>query len=452
MKLHSYQQKAVDWMLRRLFVKDEQGVGLFADPGLGKTLMTLTLLQQLKDLGVIDKVLVVAPLRVCKLVWGQEVTKWGFKLTTNMLCQKVKAGLKKPVADIEIINPESLHLLADHCHRWDVLICDESTKFKNWTSKRMKALRKMIPEFKKRVILTGTPTPNSLADLHAQVFILDEGKALGKNITVFRSLYCYNTGWQGRKWEIKSDLTDRIQAQVAPLCLRLDASTCLDMPTLVLNDIICELPVQLFPVYKQLKRDLLAQLESGDVLAQNAASAYMKMRQFANGRMYDENREVHHIHDVKLEALSDLIEELYGKPLLIFYHFGHDLEALKSKFPKISALNGKTKAKDADKLLEDWNAGKLPLLACQIKAGSHGLNMQGCSNHVAYYGLGDSLEDYEQSYRRVYRQGVIGKQVTVHRLLMEKTVDEVIQSRLECKDQSQKSFLNKLLQHAKEGI
>ena len=434
-----------------MYVQDKKGAGLFLDPGLGKTLITLTLLQQLRDLGEIESALVVAPLRVCRLVWGQEIEKWDFGFTSNILCQRVKKQLKN-IAFIDLINPESLHHLVDHCERWDMLVIDESTKFKNWTSKRMRSLRKMLPNFKRRLILTGTPAPNSLADLHSQVFCLDGGAALGRNVTVFRSLYMHQGGWQGREWKLRDGQEGAIHKQVAPLCLRLDAESCLDMPELVVHDIECELPPKCVPQYKQLQRDLLAQLESADILAMNAASAYMKMRQFSNGKMYDAERNVHDVHTAKLEALEEVIGEINGKPVLVFYQFGHDVDAILSKYPKAKVLNGKTKAKDAEKMMEDWNAGKLPIFLVQNQAASHGLNMQGAGNDVVYYGLGDSLEVYDQSYRRIYRQGVKGKQVRIHRILTLGTVDMVIRDRLELKDQTQQQFLTHLKNHAREGI
>ena len=259
-----------------------------------------TLLQQLRDLGEIENVLVVAPLRVCRLVWGQEVSKWGFDFTTNLLCQRVKAGLKDR-AFIDLINPESLHHLIDHCDRWDMLVVDESTKFKTWGCKRTKSVRKMLPNFKKRLILTGTPASNSLADLHAQCYILDNGVALGRNVTVFRSLYMQQGGWQGRQWFLQDSKKNTIQEAVAPLCLRMDAESNLDMPELKINDMYCELPPSCMGRYKQLKRELVAQLETGDIFAQNSASAYMKMKQFANGQMYDADRNVHFVHSEKLQ-------------------------------------------------------------------------------------------------------------------------------------------------------
>lgn len=446
-KLYDYQQTALDFCMKRLYTEGKLGAGLFLDPGLGKTLITLALMERLRDLGEVQNVLLVAPLRVCKLVWGQEIAKWGFDFDTNMLCQRVKAGLKQ-TAFIDLMNPESLHHLEKECHRWDMIVIDESTKFKNWSSKRTRMLRKMIPNFDKRLELTGTPAPNSLADLHAQMYMLDNGEALGRNVTVFRSIYMRQGGWQGRQWMLRENQQDAIQEKVAPICLRLDAETCLDMPELVVNDVYCELPPKCVTQYKQLKKELLAQLETGNILAQNAASAYMKMKQFANGRMYDSERKVHLVHTEKQEMLYDLVDELGGKPVLLFYQFAHDLEAIKKKYPKAPVLNGKTTSAEAEKMVKDFNDGKVRVFPVQVQAASHGLNLQNACNDVIYYGLNDSLEIYDQSFRRVYRNGVTGYQVRIHRLLTRGTVDEVILSRLQCKDQTQRQFLNALKSHA----
>lgn len=451
-KLHEYQKTALAFCMKRWYMQDEKGVGLFLDPGLGKTIVTLKLLEILRDLGEVENALVVAPLRVCQLVWAQEVKKWGFDFTVTRLCKRVKRGLREKPGFIELINYESLHLLVDHCDRWETLVLDESPKIKTWMAKRTRALRKMIPNFTKRLALTGTPASNSLADLHSQVFMLDGGVALGRNVTVFRSLYMQQGGWQGRQWFLRDGVAGTIHEAVAPLCLRLDAETCLDMPELVTHDIMCEMPPRCLKGYKQLKRDLLAQLDTGTVFAPNAAAAYMKMKQYANGQMYDEDRVVHPIHKVKVEALVDLVDELSGKPVLVFYQFAHDALAIKAKFPKAPVLCGGTKDAAAAKMLDDWNAGKTHVFLVQNQAASHGLNMQGAGNDVVYYGLNDSLEIYEQSFRRIYRQGVKGRQVRIYRLLTIGTVDEIIRDRLVGKDQTQKAFLAHLKCHAAQDI
>ncbi len=409
------------------------------------------MLKTLRGLHEIERVLIVAPMRVCREVWPSEIKKWGFDMTTNIMCQRVKSTLKNDCF-IDLINPESLHLLADHCERWDTIVVDESTKFKNWTAKRMKCLRKMLPNFLKRVILTGTPAPNSLADLHSQVYILDDGASLGRNVTVFRARYMQKGGWQGRQWQLRSEMTGTLNEAIAPMVLRMDAESNLDMPELVVNDMYCELPPKCLTGYRQLKRELLAQLETGDILAVNAASAYIKMRQYANGQIYDADRNVHFVHSAKVDMLCDLVEELAGKPVLVFYQFQHDADAISKKFPNAPVISGKTKPQDLTKILEDWNAGRTHVLLAQNQTVCHGLNMQGSGTDIVYFGLGDSLEVYDQSYRRIYRQGVKGNQVRIHRLLCRNTVDEIIRDRLKSKDQSQQAFFKALKTHAEANL
>ena len=317
--LREYQKEAIRFGMQRLYVGGHQGTGLFLDPGLGKTRVTLEILNSLRGLGEIERVLIIAPMRVCSEVWPLEIEKWGFDFSTNIMCQRVNSALKKECF-IDLINPESTHLLVDHCDRWDTLVVDESTKFKTWTRpskrNRMKCLRKMLPNFLKRIILTGTPASNSLADLHSQVFILDDGEALGRNVTVFRAKYMQRGGWQGRQWELRPEMKDTLHKAISPMVLRMDAESNLDMPELVVHDMYFELPVKCMAGYRQLKRELLAQLETGDILAVNAASAYIKMRQYANGAIYDEERNVHFVHSAKVDMLCDLVDELAGKSAL----------------------------------------------------------------------------------------------------------------------------------------
>ncbi|MCP4450608.1 MAG: DEAD/DEAH box helicase [Planctomycetes bacterium] len=448
--LHDYQTQAFNFAMDRLYAGDHLGAGLFLDPGLGKTLITLTLLDSLRELGEIEHALVVAPLRVCRMVWQQEILKWGFNFSSRLLCQKFRtkylwAG-RQPF--IELVNPESLHHVIDKTARYDMIVVDESSMFKTWGCKRMKAMRKFLPHIRKRLCLTGTPCSNSLADLHGQSYIIDNGAALGRNVTVFRSRYMYQGGWQGREWMLQNGREAEIHEALGDSCLRLDAETCLDMPALVDNDVAVELPAECVPAYRKLKRELLIQLETEDILAQNAASAYMKMRQFANGQVYDDEKNVHFIHKAKTDALSEVVGELQGKNMLVFYQFAHDAQAIQTRFPGAPRLDGKTKPDKAEQMLDRWNAGKTRLQLVQNQAGSHGLNMQGGGCDVGYYGMTDRPEIHDQSFRRVYRQGQRSKQVRIHRFMTKGTVDDVIAKRNEDKDQTQKAFLAALKSHA----
>jgi len=344
---------------------------------------------------------------------------------------------------------------------------DESTAFKNWTGSkgkrkknpqrkvnrrgsRMPNLRKLLPTMKKRIILTGTPAANSLSDIFAQIYILDDGLTLGKNLTVFRSRFCTKGGWMGRQWMFRPEMEEELYRAVSPLVIRAGAEDYLDMPELVTHNMYCRMPEDAKREYARLKRDLLAQLESGDILAMNAASAYMKMKQAANGAVYDEQRNVHEWHTAKLDMHDELIEELAGKPLLTFFQFKHDAVRIKKRHPKAEILSGKTKPSEVEGLLRRWNAGDIRLFLVQPQAASHGLNLQsGPCADIAWFGIGDSPEVYDQAVRRIYRQGQKNRQVRVHRLLCEGTVDGIIKERLEGKFRIQNEFFKALIAHAK---
>lgn len=450
--LRPYQRRAIDFSLDRMFAKGEQGSGLLLQPGLGKTRSTLEILRVLRDLGEIEKVLIIAPLRVCHFPWPDENEKWGYNFDYRILCGKVRSQLKKPSPFIDLLNPESTHALLDFPVRYDMVVVDESYKFKTWSSKRMKAMKTILPEINKRLILSGAPAANSLADLHSQIYILDNGEALGRNVTIFRSRYMYREAVGGfSRWKMREGKEEEISRLISPLVIQMNAEDELDMPELITNTVMCDLPDKCRAGYNKLKRDLLVQLESANILAVNAASAYIKMRQFANGAVYDENKKVHFVHDEKIDALKDLVESLSGSPLLVFYQFDHDRARLQAAFHGTPAIAGNIDMSLVNDILKDWNAGKLPLLFVQNQTASHGLNMQdgGCTN-VAYFGLTDQPEVFDQSFRRVYRQGVKGSRVVIHKILVEKTVDEVISDRLKSKDQTQADFFKRLKQHAME--
>lgn len=450
---HEYQQRAIKFAMDRMFVRGERGAGLLMDPGLGKTSCTLSILEQMKYAGELDTALIVAPLRVCYNVWPAEIMKWGFDLTYEIVHGtpiERELSLLKHDRDVHIINPEGVPWLAGQSQnfrpdKYDTLIIDESTKFKNWSAARTKALRKLLKHFRRRIILTGTPSPNGMQDLFAQAFILDNGRALGRTVTEFRNAYCQRGGFQGREWVFRRDRKAAVEKAIADLVIRLDAKDHLDLPPLLENDIWVELPKDAKSVYKTIERDLIAELQNGQTLTASSASGlYGKCKQIANGGGYAEGKKIVHVHDAKAEAVLDVAEELDGRPLLVAYQYAHDLERLLNKFPKAPAVNGGTKPKETSAILNDWNAGRIPVLLCQPQAVSHGLNMQrgGC-NHIAWVGLSDSLEVYDQFNARVYRQGVEGT-VVVHRILAMDTVDLPIRDRIEGKSESQTALLDAL--------
>lgn len=454
--LHPYQEEAKTFMLDRLFAKREHGVGLFLDPGLGKTVTTLSTLEFLMQFGETQKVLVVAPLRPAFSVWPKEIEKWGFGFTTSIIHgtpnQRLKAMHKD--ADVHIINPEGLMWLACQDYwPWDTLVIDESTKFKTWTSKRTRALRKMVKQADKRIILTGTPAPNALSDLFSQIFILDDGEALGKTITFFRSRYMKRGGYLNYSWLIKDDSArNEIADRINPLVLTMKAEDHLDMPDLVYNDVWVDLEPKYYKQYKKLEKELFVALDGAtDLVASGAGGCYAHCKGYANGGLYEQlddgKRKTHNVHTQKVSALEELLGELQGKPALIAYQFNHDLERIQKKFPDIPVVNGGTPPKVADEAFKKFNSGQSHLLV-QPQAMSHGINLQDTANDVVWFGLTDQPEVYEQLIRRVYRQGVSG-QVRVHRLLVRGTVEEMMLARIESKGKSQRQLIDALKAYRK---
>ena len=456
---HAYQEQAIDFLLDRLFINSSEGAGLFLDPGLGKTAITLETLTHMRGLGEAGRTLIVAPLRPVYSVWPAEINKWDFKFTYQIVHgtpnQRRKALFTD--ADIHLVNPEGLKWLSKQDHSpWDTLVIDESTKFKNWMSQRTRVLRGMVPDFRNRIILTGTPAPNSLSDLFAQVYMLDTGETLGQTVTFFRSKFMKRGGYQGYKWSVRDEAAAQdITEAIAPLVLTMTAEDHLDMPKLLNNEIWVSMDAITTRAYKKLERELFLKLANGDdLIASGAGGAYAHCKGFANGGVYeqkDEGRVAHQIHNAKLDAFVDLVEELQGKPVLVAYEFYHDLERLKTKFPSAPCINGKTSPKDSESILAEWSLGKHNVLLCQPQSVSHGLNMQGTCNDVAFFSLTDQPDVYEQFIRRVYRQGAVG-QVRVHHILTSGTVDEVRMSRLQEKRGTERSLIDALKEYRKVAV
>lgn len=466
--LHDYQCRAVDFIIDRLFVQDEMGAGLFLDPGLGKTRTSLTALDMLFDMEFIKRALILAPLRPLYSVWPQESTEWGFPRRPIILHKQLEFAMGYN-REIELMNFGSLKKISEFKNRWDILVVDESTYLKNWSSKRMGFVKKMIKTIPKRLILTGTPAANSLSDLFSQMFIVDDGKSLGRTVTKFRSIYCTPGGWQGKKWLVKGGSQVLLDKAIDGKVLRMQAEDYLDMPDLIQNNIYVDLPKKIQGQYKRFEKELVAQLENEEIYAPNASSAYTKCRQMASGPIYlidDDGRKEQApgttarfkyavAHKEKFEALKELAESVNGKPILIFYNFRNELQELEKLpgFSKHAIIQGGMKEKEVAEIVDKWNNDKYNFLFCQWKAASHGLNLQkGSCSDIACFSLTDSPETYEQAYRRIYRQGVTTQQVRVHRLLTRNTVEEVQLERLEGKFKTQKEFLDALKQQAQSHL
>lgn len=469
---HAYQKKAVKFLL-------EHAAGaLFLDPGLGKTSITLATIKMLKQKKVLDKVLLIAPLRVCYSVWPKEVDKWsdfnGIKVV--VLHGPNKDELLKVEADVYVINPEGLEWLLQvkktktptgktkvdvDLRRWkqlgfDTLVVDELSKFKHTNTNRFKAIKLVLNTFRRRWGLTGSPASNGLLDLFGQCFILDQGRTLGPYISHYRMKY-FVPSHDGFSWNIREGAEQEIYERLNPLALRMAADDYLDMPTLIENNIRVDLPEPVRRVYDQLEDDLIAKLNDKVVVASNAAAASMKCRQVANGGIYIDpeieslvklpksKREWVNLHHEKIDALADLIEELQGSPLLVAYDFEHDLDRLRERLGQdVPYIGGGVSAKRSAELEKAWNAGHLPVLLGHPQAMAHGLNLQEVGNHVCWHSLTWDFELYDQFIRRVLRQGNKSKKVFVHHIMARGTVDEVVLAAVKSKRKGQNALFDAL--------
>lgn len=508
---HKYQETSIRWLIQRTILDGHSGAALFQDPGLGKTVQTLAWLRLLRKLGIAGKALIVAPLRVAHSVWPSEVKKWDqfseFTVSRSLMESRFRSvtydnsGRERdekgnflplsdeekherartrfltlqdrlddiePSADIHLINTDGVdllsHLYSKRVFPWDVLIVDESSAFKTWGSDRSKSLRKLVPRFKKTLILTGTPSPNGLEDLYSQIWLVDRGESLGKNITTHRKRYFHRGGFEGYKWLANENAGKLIETAIAPLALRMSAADNLDLPELLINDVWVDLPAKAKKQYKQMEREMFLELDNGDELAPvNSGAKYQACKQMASGSVYEpedetedptprRDRKTIHIHDAGFQALEDIVSELQGKPVLVAYNYNHQLAAIQKRFPKASVINGRTSGENTERIVDLWNRGEIHVLAVQTQALSHGVNMQsGPGRDIVWLGLPDIPETYIQLNARIYRQGV-SSNVRVHRILSRSTVDEAVRIRLETKNENQNNLLDALNEYRKRRV
>lgn len=440
--------------------------GLFLDPGLGKTSITLAVSDILATKQLSKGVLVIAPLRPCYLTWPAEIRKW---TDFNHIKYAILHGSKKDDAlrsraNVYLINPEGLRWLAraigSNPDNWpfDVLVVDESTKFKHTGTQRFKELKYLLPKFRRRYILTGTPAPNGLLDLFGQVYILDLGAALGAFITHYRIKFFNPGGFGGYEWRIKEGADKEIYERLAPLVLRMDQKDYLELPPLVEIDRWVTLPPPARAVYNDIEVKFVADLESGKIKAATAAAATTKLRQIANGAVYTDEvtstgRRAEKLHDAKTEELVELLEELSGQPALVAYEFNHDLARIKeglkaAGFGTVPHLGAGVTMRESQQIANAWNSGKLPVLLGHPQSIAHGLNLQEAGRAVIWYSLTWDLELYDQFVRRVWRQGQTGR-VFVYRVLAEDTVDVAVLRAIRAKTKTQGALLDALRAYAR---
>ena len=444
---------------------------------MGKTSATYAAIKILKAKGVLKKALIIAPLRPCHLVWPKERVKWlDFKdISVAVLHGPKKAeSLLEPV-DAHIINPEGLEWLlgmektksasgrtrvgldvgAFKKLGYDTLIIDELTMFKHTNTVRFKALKQIVPTFARRWGLTGSPAANGLMDLFGQCYVLDEGRSLGQYITHFRMKY-FDLLRDGFTYVLRAGAEKAIYERIQPLALRMAADDYLDLPKLVENDVLVELPEGARAVYDRLETDLLAAVEGGVVTAANSGVASMKCRQVASGGVYVDQdilgllkkpstgREWADIHKAKTEALADLIDELQGSPLLVAYEFEHDLERIKATLGDLPHIGGGVSTKRSTELEAAWNAGEIPVLLAQPQSIGHGLNLQGAGHHICWYTLTWNYELYDQFNKRVHRQGNKNQRVFVHKIKARGTIDQIVDMALKGKAKGQQALFDAL--------
>ncbi|REK69433.1 ATP-dependent helicase [Paenibacillus paeoniae] len=394
------------------------------------------------------RVLVIAPLRVADDTWAREIHKWDH--LSHLRISKVLGSADqrrkslKADADIWIINRENVEwLVGEYGSQWpfDTVVIDEVSSFKNHQSKRFKALRRVRPFIKRLVGLTGTPAPNSLMDLWAPVYLLDQGERLGKTIAGYRERYFVPGASSGHvvyDWKAKKEAEERVYEAISDIAVSMKAEDWLELPERIDRNVPVKLSPKAGELYKKLEKELLIEYADADVVAQTAAVLSNKLLQMASGAVYDEERGVKEIHDAKLDALEDILEAANGNPVMVFYNFKHSLARIQKRFPQARILR---KGKDGNEDIRAWNNDEIPLLLLHPKSAGHGLNLQESScRTVVWFDQIWSLEEDQQANARVYRQGV-RHNIIILRLVAEGTMDEDAVAALERKASGQEALM-----------
>ena len=437
--LHSYQLRAVD------FIQQRKRCALWLDMGLGKSVTTLTAAADLLDGFAVSRVLVIAPLRVANSVWRQEAALWEhlrhLKVQVCTGTEKARLNALQSQADVYVINRENVPwLVAQYGKRWpfDCVVIDEASSFKNASSQRFKALRKTLPDTEYMILLTGTPSPNGLLDLWSQIYLIDFGNTLGRTMTAYKQRF-FEQDYMGYKFTPRAGSAEKIHALLRPHVLSMSAADYLQLPDRI--DLIerVTLPAAALQAYRDFEKTLLAELPDGEeVEAMSAAVLANKLLQFSNGAMYtDDLGNWSEIHDAKLEALADLIEQNPNENILLAYNYKTDLVRLQKRFPQARVLD-----KNPD-TVRAWNDGEIELLLAHPASAGHGLNLQRGGSLIIWFGLNWSLELYQQFNARLHRQGQ-DKPVRVVHLIADDCIDERVMSVLSDKTAMQSALLQAL--------
>lgn len=441
-KPYDYQAYAIDKII------DNKRFGLFLDMGLGKTVSTLTAIEQLKyDYLDVDKVLVIAPKRVAEDTWAQEVEKW-----THLTHLDVSLVLGTPKqreqalernADIYVTNKENTKWICERFKKdwpFDMVVIDELSTFKNSDSQRFKILKKKWPLFDRFVGLTGTPAPKNIMDLWAQIYLIDGGERLGKFKTHFRQRYFYPTHKVAEhtfNWELKDGAKDEIYKMISDVTVSMESKDYLKMPERVDTVKEAKLSKKERALYDELEQNMVIENDiddDKDIVALNSASLSNKLLQMSNGAVYADDGSITHIHDKKLELLDEIVEESQGQPILVMYNYKHDKERLLERYDFAETL-------DSDDYMERWNNGEIQMLITHPASAGHGLNLQYGGSIMVWFGLTWNLEYYEQANARLYRQGQ-KKTTVIHHLLTENSIDQKVYESLKNKKLGQNELMN----------
>ena len=438
---YPYQEAAIRWVL------DRPASGLFLGMGMGKTVVTLTAINELLfDRLEAVRVLVIAPLRVARDTWAREAAKWDHlrHLRVSVVLGDARerlAALERP-ADVYVINRENVPWLCETLFDWpfDMVVIDELSSFKSVQAKRFKALRKVRGHIRRIVGLTGTPAPNGLIDLWPQIYLLDRGERLGKTVGAYRARYFTPDRANGHivySYRLLPGADETIQARIADICMSLRKEDYLNLPGQLYEAVEITPPPALLKQYRQFEHDRIMEAMDGDgeIVALNAAALTGKLLQFANGAIYDDNGNPHLIHNLKLDALEDLIEAANGEPVLVFYAFKHDRDRIMRR------VSCRELATSED--IDAWNRREIPVALAHPASVGHGLNLQEGGHIIIWFGLTWSLELYQQANERLNRPGQTHV-CRIYHLVLKGTHDERVLAALERKDTSQRALIDAL--------
>ena len=442
---YPYQQYCIDSIIYN------RVVGLFLDMGLGKTVITLTAIHDLRyNRWEVQKPLIVAPKTVAEATWTTEAAKWDhlkmMRVVPVLGTQQQRLRALATPADAYVINRENIPWLVEHFkNSWpfDMVVLDESSSFKNSQSKRFKALKLVRSRIRRIVELTGTPSSNGLEDLWAQIYLLDEGARLGRTMSAYRQMY-FVPGKRNRttifSYEPMEGSFDRIKQAISDICISMKAEDYLTLPDVMTNDVPVMLDAKAQKAYAELETELLLQVDENTITASSAGVLTGKLLQLCNGAIYDEDRNAVTVHDCKINAFMELIEQLHGQDALVFYNFQHDRDRLlEALVPTGLRVRVYSQAQDE----KDWNNGEIDILLAHPASCGYGLNLQRGGHHAIWFGLTWSLEQYEQANKRLHRQGQ-EHPVVIHHLIAQGGMDEAVIEALQSKGDMQGALMDAL--------